>query len=134
VILVDTSAWVEFLRATGSPAHLALRRLLGEDADLAITEPILMEVLAGARDDTDAARLRSRLLGLRMFPLEGLGDYEAAAAVYRACRAPRTPRTLIDCPIAVPAIRAGMPMFHNDADFDVIARHTPLRLWTGFGP
>ncbi len=31
--LVDTSAWVEYLRATGSPANLEVRRLLRDVAE-----------------------------------------------------------------------------------------------------
>ena len=63
MILAGTSAWVEYLRATGSPVHL-----------------------------------------------------------YRRCRAGgETVRKLSDCLIAAVALRHG-------ADFEVIARHTPLRV------
>ncbi len=48
MILVDTSAWVEFLRDTGSPACQAVDELLA--GDLAICDVVTMEVLAGARD------------------------------------------------------------------------------------
>ena len=36
MILVDTSAWIEFLRATGSPTHLELRGLIEDEAPLAL--------------------------------------------------------------------------------------------------
>jgi predicted nucleic acid-binding protein len=56
-------------------------------------------------------------------------DYEEAASLYRTCRrSGDTVRKLIDCLIAAVAIRADLPMLHRDADFDVLARHTPLRL------
>jgi predicted nucleic acid-binding protein len=45
VILVDTSAWVEFLRDTGSPVCRSVDELLG--ADIATCHPVRMEVLAG---------------------------------------------------------------------------------------
>jgi predicted nucleic acid-binding protein len=96
VILADTSAWVEYLRATGSPANIALRGLL--DDKLAITGPVAMELLAGARDDHHLGRLR-------------------------------TVRSLIDCLIAAVAIRARLPILHSDNDYDVIARHTSLRVY-----
>ena len=48
--LVDTSAWIEFLRDSGSPVCEHVDALLAED--LATCDPILMEVLAGARKDT----------------------------------------------------------------------------------
>ena len=70
MILVDSSAWVEFLRATGSPAHLHLRSALKEKVDLASTDVVVMEILAGARDDADRDRLRRLLYGLRFLAVE----------------------------------------------------------------
>ena len=49
MILIDTSAWVEFLRNTASPTCIRVDVLLG--TDIATCHPIRMEVLAGARDD-----------------------------------------------------------------------------------
>ena len=54
MILVDTSAWIEFLRDTGTPVCDEVDRLLARD--VAICDAIRMEVLAGARDDALAAR------------------------------------------------------------------------------
>ena len=48
MILVDTSAWVEFLRDTGSPVCTRVDELLG--GEIATCDPIRMEVLAGARN------------------------------------------------------------------------------------
>ena len=33
-----------------------------------------------------------------------------------------------DCLVAAPVIRAGASILHKDRDFDVIARHTELRI------
>jgi predicted nucleic acid-binding protein len=129
VILVDSSAWVEFLRATGSPAHLHLRSVLQEEADLASTDVIVMEILAGARDDADRDRLRRLLYGLEFLAVDGPADYESAAEIYRACRkGGETPRKLTDCLIAAVAMRADAALLCEDADFAAIARHTTLRL------
>jgi predicted nucleic acid-binding protein len=103
--------------------------LLGTDALLATTEPIVMEVLAGARDDGHLRMLRRLVLGCQMIPLRGLADYEEAAAVYRTCRrAGLTVRRLVDCLIATVAINANAPLLHADTDFDLIAQRTTLRL------
>lgn len=126
MILVDTSAWVEFLRDTGSAACTRVSELL--DGDIATSNPIQMEVLAGARDERQLSDLRRLLARASIVPTEPT-DYEAAAALYRACRrAGETVPKLIDCLIAAPAIRAGIPVLHADADFDVLARHTALRI------
>ena len=56
-------------------------------------------------------------------------DYDEAAALYRACRGEgETVRKLIDCLIGSIAIRADAAVLHNDSDFDVLARHTELRV------
>jgi predicted nucleic acid-binding protein len=129
VILVDSSAWVEFLCATGSRTHLRLRSALQEGVELACTDVVLMEILAGARDDEDRDRLRRLLLGTEFLAVEGPADYERAADLYRLCRrGGETPRKLSDCLIAAVAIRNDAELLCEDADFEAIARHTPLRL------
>lgn len=130
MILVDSSAWIEFLRATGSPTHVAVRETLG-DGQLAVTEPVIMEVLAGARDDDHAAQLESLLGRARLVPTLA-ADYLDAARVYRRCRQQgETVRRTVDCLIAAVAIRSGATLLHHDRDFDVISRHSPLALHTG---
>jgi predicted nucleic acid-binding protein len=129
VILADTSAWVEYLRATGSPAHLRLRQLVAGEGELATSEVVTMELLAGAATQEEVARLRRLLLRCQLLPVEGLADYEAAADLYLRCRAGgETIRSLTDCLTAVVAIRHDAALLHRDHDFDVLARHTPLRV------
>lgn len=129
MILVDSSAWIEFLRATGSRVHRRLRSALQEGAELGSTDVVVMEILAGARDNADNDRLRRLLYGLELLGVEGPADYEQAAELYRLChRGGETPRKLTDCLIASVAIRNDAALLCEDADFLSIARHTPLRL------
>jgi predicted nucleic acid-binding protein len=129
VILADSSAWVEYLRATGSPVHVRLRQLIADEEQLATTEVVIMELLAGETTPDGVARLR-RLLGrFEVLAIEGLADYEAAAELYRRCRtAGETVRKLTDCLIAAVALRNGATLLHRDRDFEVIARYAPLRV------
>ena len=62
MILVDTSAWIEFDRATSSAVDHRLTSLISSGGALAVTEPIIAEVLAGARTNERESSLR-RLLG-----------------------------------------------------------------------
>ncbi len=128
-MLVDSSAWIEFQRATGSPADRRLTAAIEADEPLATTGLVLLEVLAGARDERHARDLR-RLLGrCRFLALEEPSDHEVAAALYRACRrGGNTIRRLPDCLIAAVAIRVVAGLLHRDADFEAISRHVPLRL------
>ena len=126
MILIDTSAWVEFLRGTGSPVCDRVEAIL--DGEIATCDPIRMEVLAGARDEHHLERLRRLLARAVVLPTTP-ADYDEAAALFRRCRREAsTIRRLIDCLIASVAIRAATPILHNDGDFDVLARHTALRL------
>jgi predicted nucleic acid-binding protein len=70
------------------------------------------------------------LLGrFRLLPVDGLADYEAAADLDRRCRAGgETVRKLTGCLIAAVALRNEAALLHRDHDFEVIARHVPLRV------
>jgi predicted nucleic acid-binding protein len=122
VILVDTSAWVEYDRASGSPAHGRLAELIESDGPVAVTEPVVMEVLAGARDDRREGNLR-RLLGcFELLSFDAVSDFEGAARIYRRCRAAGiTPRGMVDCMIASVAWRRGATLLAHDADMDRLA-------------
>ena len=126
MILVDTSAWVEYLRDTGTPACVRVDELLADD--IAVCHPVRMEVLAGARDERHLRDLRGLLNRAAVIPTL-MTDYEDAAALYRTCRRRgETVRRLIDCLIAAHAVREGIPILHADTDFDVLARHVGLRV------
>lgn len=124
MILVDTSAWIEFLRDTGSPVCHRVDELLAEE--IATCDAIRMEVLAGARNEQHLQQLRRLLARASTLPTEPV-DYDTAAALYRSCRQQgETVRKLIDCLIGAVAIRANVLILHLDADFDVLSRHTTL--------
>lgn len=128
MIVVDTSAWIDHFRDRRTSVAAALERLIEGRADIAITETILMEVLAGVSGES-LARVRAELVRRPILRLEGLADFEEAARIYRVCRAAgQTVRKQLDCLIAVPTIRHGATLLHNDRDFETIARHTGLKL------
>ncbi len=132
--LVDTSAWIEYFRATQSPAHETLRDLIGGEAELHTTEVVVMEVLAGGRDDDHLDRLRGLLARCELLPVKGLDDYERAASLYRGCRrSGDTVRALTDCVIGAVALRNDVDVLHAARDFDVLARHTGLRIHSTTG-
>jgi predicted nucleic acid-binding protein len=123
LILVDSSVWVEYDRATGSPPHLRLKELIEADGPVAVTEPVIMEVLAGARDDRREADLR-RLLGrFELLSFDAVTDFDGAIRIYRRCRAAGvTPRGMLDCMIAAVAWRSRATLLAHDADMDRVAR------------
>ena len=125
MIAIDTSAWVEFLRGTGSPVGGRVRHAV-TDGEFAVCDVVSMEVLAGARDDRRLSDLRALLAGGSVLATERI-DFEQAAELYRICRRNgSTIRRMIGCLIAARVIRAGLPILHADGDFASMARHTAL--------
>lgn len=122
MILADTSAWVEYDRATGSPVDVRLTQLVGDVLDLAVTEPVVMEVLAGARDEVREQQLRRLLRRFELARWDGASDWEGAARIYRRCRRVGvTPRGLTDCLIAAVAWRRGDTLLSYDRDLARVA-------------
>src|SRR5207253_395835 len=76
LILADSSAWIEFLRRTGSRTNRRMRELLGDPDQVAVTDAVVMEVLAGARDTPHRDELGRLLWRCWFAPTDGPGDYE----------------------------------------------------------
>jgi predicted nucleic acid-binding protein len=128
-VIVDTSAWVEYLRNTGSPTHLTLRKRVESGGSLGTPSPVVMELLAGCTTEDAAARLRRLLGSFEIIDVEGLADFEDAALIQRICRRNgERVRSMMDCLIAVIALRTGRSLLARDRDFELIARHVGLEL------
>ncbi|MEJ7630323.1 MAG: PIN domain nuclease [Nocardioidaceae bacterium] len=122
MILADTSAWVEFDRASESGVDSRMTQLVADEADLAVTEPVVMELLAGARNDGRADSLRDLLGRFRLLRFDAASDFHAAALIYRRCRsAGVTPRGMVDCMIAAVAWRHHATLLTCDADLARVA-------------
>lgn len=123
MILADTSAWVEYDRATGSRVDRRITELITVDGPLVVTEPVVMELLAGARGDRQEADLRRLLQRFPLLRFDAAADFDAAARIYRRCRQVGiTPRGTVDCMIAAVAWRRGAALLAYDVDLDRIAR------------
>jgi predicted nucleic acid-binding protein len=128
-------ALTPFVHGTGSPVHLELRQLVRSEAEILVTEPVVMEVLAGARSERQATKLRTAMLVFPLAKVFGLDDYESAAAIRRACHADgEAVRSTTDCLIAAVAIRERSTVLHLDRDFDTTARHTELEVYAFGAP
>lgn len=129
MILVDTSAWVEYDRATGSAVDERLAGLIEDTDVVAVTEPIVMEVTAGARSPERENELRRLLLRFTLLRFDAAVDFDGASRVYRACRgAGVTPRGMVDCMIATVARRHGAALLARDADLTRVAEVVGIEL------
>ena len=129
MILVDSSAWISYLRDDGSPVVDVLGELLSRGTEVSITEPVMMELLAGAHRPQEAARVEALVNGLPLTPIESATDFVNAARLYRASAANGHPtRSMTDCVIAAVAIRRDVTLLQQDRDFAHLAAISPLRL------
>lgn len=135
MILTDTSAWVEYDRATGSETDRRLTTLIAEDGPVAVTEPVIMEVLAGARSDAREADLRRLLLRFQLCRFDPIADFDGATRIYRRCQqAGVTPRGLIDCMIAAVAWRHSAAILACDDDLYRVAHVAGIKVDRPLGP
>jgi predicted nucleic acid-binding protein len=124
MVIVDTTAWVDYLNDVAAPHTDWLDRELDRQR-LGLTDLILSEVLQGVRDEREAAETRRELLKFEVYTTGGVELAVAAARNYRALRAKG--RT-IDCWIATFCLLNGHTLLHNDSDFDPFEQHLGLRV------
>lgn len=135
MILADTSAWVEYDRASESPTDQRLTELIAENGAVAVTEPVIMEILAGARDERREHDLRRLLLRFHLYRFDSIVDFDGAVRIYRRCRQQGvTPRGLVDCMIAAVAWRVGASLLAQDIDLVRIASVIGIELDVGSHP
>lgn len=130
MILADTSAWMEYDRGTNSPVHARLAALIAEGGhNVAVTEPVLMEVLGGAKDDQSHHRLYNLMTSVSWLGANPTADFEGAARISRTCRANDVaPPGYIVCMIANIALRTGSEILTADQDFHRVAELFPLKI------
>jgi predicted nucleic acid-binding protein len=123
--LLDTSAWVSYLRDRDSVRGDRVDQLLRESVGEVVGCPAVRMELA---IDPDELRRRRLLRWYDGFPSTGVvaDDFDMAAAIYREVRsAGHTVRSSTDCLIAAAAVRTGCTLVNCDVDFDRIAAAVP---------
>ena len=124
--LVDSSAWVEFLRRKGDPKikHIVARLLQADQA--AYTCPIRFELLSGVKPGEESDLEQAFALS-HHFPFEQ-DDWREAARLERQFRAKglNVPRN--DLFVATVAIRTSVVILCRDAHFDAAQKVAGERL------
>jgi len=126
-LVVDSSVWIDLFadRATWQVEDVSCRLMAGEQVGL--TDVVLTELLQGARTDAELDRLEGYLSAFEVARLQSLEDFRLAATLHRAGRRAGTPiRATTDCLIAAVCIREGVPLLHDDRDFDHLAEVSRL--------
>ena len=120
-VLVDTSAWVDFLNGFPSPAADAVAELLQGDDDVCTCGLVVAEVFQGLRRDRGRDAIRRSFEDMTYLEPPGIHLYLRAAEVYRALRdRGKTVRSTVDCIIAAIAEAGGCDLLARDRDMDAI--------------
>ena len=129
MILVDTSALLPFLAGRSTRASKAVATALSDGLEIALTPIVVQEVLQGAREELEWRKLKTYLLTQAILaPRDPVATHVAAARIYYDCRRRGlTVRSTLDCVVAQIAIEHGVPLLHDDRDYDAIARVRELK-------
>jgi len=116
--LVDTSAWIEFLRRKGDPAiKQAVARFTAANL-AAYTCPTFFELLSGVRPEEEQDLQTAFSFSRRI--LFERDDWREAAVLERRLRAKGLAIPRNDLFVATVAIRTGLPVACRDAHFDLL--------------
>jgi predicted nucleic acid-binding protein len=130
VYIVDSSAWIEYFRRSGSRADAEITSMVEREPPIAgVTEPVIMELLAGARDTGNFRRIERLTRAMPIAQVDPACDFTEAGALYKLLRNEGiTIRSRVDCLIAAVARRNNATLVHADRDFDTIASRYPVRV------
>ncbi|MCI0449434.1 MAG: PIN domain nuclease [Chlorobi bacterium] len=127
--LADTSVWVNFFRDKSNRETEILTNALYTNEPFFICPVILMEILQGVKKDSDYFTLKEMMLSMEMLEIEHIESAIGAAELYRNLRKKGfTIKKSNDCLIAYYSLYFNIPLLHNDSDFDLIAKHTALKI------
>ena len=128
MILVDSSVWIDYFNGRKSWQTDLLENLFSE-VPIIIGDLILTEILQGFRSDNDFNIAKSFLSDL---PFRQMGGYKVAvqsAQNYRILREKGvTVRKTIDVIIGTYCILEGLPLLHDDRDFEPMVSHLALKI------
>ena len=126
MMLLDTSVVIPAVRREGASS---LQRLIDalQGEDFAVSRVAEMELLQGARDETEWSRLQTFLAAQEFIDLSSTVWREAARIRFELRRKGMTISSVLDCCIAQSALERDLTLVHNDSDFETIATIRPLK-------
>ena len=129
MILIDTSAFIDFLNRTGSREDALIEQLIRNNEDIVLADITLTEILQGIKTDREYSQVKASLLTFPILSLKSPESYIAAAELFRKCRKKGfTIRSTVDLLIAQIAIEHNATLIHKDRDFEAIAQVCDFRI------
>lgn len=128
MVLIDTSAWIEFLNNGQLDVAGRIDDALQNEI-VAIGDLIYCEVMQGIYNHKERRTVSDLLLSLPRFDLCGFAIAEKASTNYRLLRARGiTIRKTIDVIIGTFCVENEMTLIHNDIDFTRMAPTIGLKM------
>jgi len=128
MVIIDTSAWIEYLK-DGIPLVVKKVDQCLEQDQVGIGDLVYCEIMQGIRSHLDRNKVSSLLLSLPQFNMVGFSIAEKSAANYRLLRSKGvTVRKTIDVLIGTFCVEQGFKIIHHDSDFDLMAKHIGLEI------
>jgi hypothetical protein len=116
-VLIDTSAWIEAMRASGDETiRLRVERLM-LDARAVFCDLVRLELWNGARGEKERRWLKELEAAIEAVPTTP-EVWERASALAWSCRARGITVPATDLLIAACAVEHGLDLLHRDAHFD----------------
>ena len=117
MVIVDTSAWVEYLQDGYAPVVKKVDDCLGQDL-VGIGDLIYCEIMQGIKAPAERKAVSTLLLSLPRYDMVGFAIAEKGAENYRLLRNKGiTIRKTIDVIIATFCVESGFQLVHYDRDF-----------------
>ena len=127
MILIDTSAWVEFIHGKRRDLCDKVDRALATEI-VVIGDLVYCELMQGIHDPRERANIGDMLLSLPQFDMVGFDIAEKASSNYRRLRERGiTIRKTIDVIIGTFCAEHDIALIHNDKDFERMKDVVPLR-------
>ena len=128
ITLLDTSVWARLRdgRLAGTTADDLYSQV--ERGELALTEPLLLEMRYSARDGADFRLLAEELDAMPLLPLESTAVRRSLAAQAQLAALPDVSHRVkpIDLLVAAVAEHHTAAVLHYDADYELLAERTDL--------
>jgi predicted nucleic acid-binding protein len=127
--IVDTSIWVNYYNSVKDENSELVNKLIDSD-EIIVLPVILQETLQGIKRDKVFALTKELLLSYHYLSIDPVYSAIRSAELYRFLRQKGvTIRKPNDCLIAAVCIDNKISLFHNDKDFDNIAKYTSLKIY-----
>jgi len=127
MVLVDTSAWIEFFRRDGDSAVKLAMKALVEELEATLCGPVEMEFLGGARPH-ERSRIQSRF-DILPYLSNNQKIWRETATNYATLRSKGVTAPWNDVLIATLSLTKGCRIYTVDAHFEAMRKHLGLRLY-----